>query len=839
MPELVLTRLTARAVECLISDSAGNPVENFQFRPLHAKDQHRVARAAGVHVSQLLAWLQSIRDPAPRGQPKPSITVKVPGPGGDDAGPFELTLRGIHERKNQGRIVSDLDPVKAAEQALKTLDYPAGEPVLEWSGIDRLACLDVDYHRGPDWVPPGARVIAQILDTRPAPAIFHLSHGGGAKLYYAAKDGYTAGELAAVAAVQWATVDGRASVEILPRSRHPCYARGDTPGRTPAEIHWQTQSIDVSALRAWLGRTVDPDAVELILSQQGWTIGTTLPHEHCPISPSPSHGAPVFVGETGVYCHRCAAKGVTLSGRRPGFLSYATMLGTVSTDIRTMVEGFAHWEHAQIVLAERVRLPYPLLRLAYSAILKMFHGPDDPRIRRVFGAGSDMVRQLRRWTTRDGTVTYTSAIAPMLADLPATQILVDGSAKPDPATVARFGQQADLRTNGYPPVTPVAGIKIWGHYLDYPDERILYAVPAAPFRVQDGRWAPRYRHPGDRMADPWNVVERYFPGIDRGYLRLLLVQKGYVEGSAAQAPFVLVKGPTGAGKSTTVHLAASIAGDKCTDVVWTPDVARLRQSIYAGVDAGTYVTVDEVFKGARAARLSEVQALDPVLNLTESSSSHVLYVGPVQLSRLPALVCTDIDVPFAVHADKQLARRFVLVKLSGSRSWSKSLSKHSLQPDLFRLHSDECARSADAIVSEIIDEFFGAPQSWADAVKQCGFQLLSESDEYESANDELRRLFQLVCEAEPEKQRYAESAGWRAIRQSDGGALPELWASITAGANWDDGRRCKEVDWQQLMDAPVPIEFDLAPYRGTTIYVRFRHGPMKAPIAVNQQCLMG
>lgn len=835
----MLTRLTTQLVECLLLDDNGNPLENYQFKPLQPKDQHRVARTAGVPVPQLLTWLQSIRDPAPRGQPKPSITQTVPGPGGGDSGPFEILLRGIHERKDQGRAVIDGEPSAALEQALRTVDYPAGEPVLEWDKIDRLACLDVDYHRGPAWVPPAARVIAQAHNIRPTPTVFHLSHGGGCKLYYAAKEGYSAGELAAVAAVQWSTVDGRATVEILPRSRHPCYPRGSDPGRSPGEIHWQTQSVDVSALRAWLGRTVDPESIEAILSQNGWALGATLPHEQCPIDPSPSHGAPVFIGEMGVYCHRCGAKGVTLSGRRPGFLSYAAMLGAVSTDIRTLVEGFAHWEHANIVLAERMKLPYPIMRLAYSALLKMIHGVDDPRIPRVFKAGADMVRQLRRWTTLDGSVTYTSAIAPMLADLPATQIPVDGTAKPDPATVARFGQAADLRTHGYPPITPVTGIKIWGHYLEYPDDRILYAVPAAPFRVGEGRWAPRYRPPGDRPADPWNVVERYFPGIDRGYLRLLLLQKGYVEGSAAQAPFVLVKGPTGAGKSTTAHLAASICGDKCTDVVWTADVARLRQSIYAGVDAGTYVTVDEVFKGARAARLSEVQALDPILNLTESSASHVLYVGPVQLHRLPALVCTDIDVPYSVHADKQLARRFVLAKLSGSRSWSASLSKHALQPDLFRLHSDECARAADAIVSEIIDEFFTVPLPWSEAVKQCGFQLLSESDEYESANDELRRLFELVCQAEPEKQRYDESAGWRAIRQSDGGALPELWASLTAGASWDDGRRCKEVDWQKLLEAPVPIEFDLAPYRGTTVYVRFRYGPMKNPVKINQECLAG
>jgi hypothetical protein len=337
------------------------------------------------------------------------------------------------------------------------------------------------------------------------------------------------------------------------------------------------------------------------------------------------------------------------------------------------------------------------------------------------------------------------------------------------------------------------------------------------------------------------VVEKAFPGVNRSYVRLLIIQKGFIEGQQAQAPYIVTDGVTKAGKSTTIHLAASICGDYCTDVLWVSDTVRLRQAIYAANDAGTFVAVNEVFKEAERAKVNPVQAVDPVLNLTEGSTSHVLYTGPVALSRLPALVCTDIRVADSVFADKQLSRRFVHVNLRGELDWTKSFLKVGLhRPHLFRLLGDEQAAACNTILSEVIDEFFTSPMLWVDAAKACGFPLLADSEAFESADAELLRLFDLVCEAPPLDGSHAQrmaGPGWVVIQQESTSPLAETWGGLCVPGRWTDSRRCKEVDWQKLLRAPREVECDISRYKDGAVYVRFRSGGKKNPDKVNRNCL--
>lgn len=839
MPLLTLTKLSSTHIEFHLKDDNDNTVEKYAARPLIRKDQKAMIASTGLGLQELLKLIESINLPIVRGNPKPTLSQQIAGPLlAPTLDTFQLRMRGLYQSASEAKPYEKDTPVEVLREVFAIKDFTFAEPVLEWQGTDRLACLDVDYH-GMECPLPTWRKF-QAGATKPTAVCDHLSHGGGVKLYYVEHGGFRADELAAVAAIHWLAIDGRCKPEIKSQSRHPLYTRPspDTGVKVSADdsVNWSQENSDVTSLSKWFGRTVDEGTIKEWLDEQGYKIGDRLEHNYCPIHPGySSHGTPVYIGDFGIHCHSCESAGRTLGGRKPGFASYAKLLGSVNSAILAMVKKFCHWEHARIVLQDKLKLPEHLLKLAYAALLKMFHGAQDPRIAPVFMAGKDLVRQLRRWTTSDGVYTYLQ-IAPMLSSLPATQVLnAKNEAKPIPELVARFGTGCDLATYGYPAISPLMGCKIYGHHLDYPDERILYPVPHRTLAARP----PKYLKSQARHTKPWDVVERFFPGINQNYLKLLMIQKGFVEGSQTQAPFILVAGPTKAGKSTTIHVAASICGDHCTDLVWTADHFRLRQGIYEGRDNGTFVAVNEVFKEAKNSRVSPVAALDPILNLTEDSTSHQMYIGSRSLDRLPALVCTDIEVPNEVRLDRQLSRRFVYVSLGRSEDWEPIILQSGIgKPGLFRAFSEENALVADTILSEVIDEFFSAPLQWSEAAGKLGFLTLEKAEDWEEGDAILRRFFELVAEAAPlagnEGKRYP-GRGWVAVRADDGGALGEIWSEI-CGVEWNNARRCKEVDWSKLLKSTKPITFDIINYKPAINMVRFRVGSFKSPDFVNGQC---
>lgn len=847
MPLLTLTRLNGTYTHCLITDDDGaNPVYDAQFKPLDPKKQKEIAKQAGMAVTDLLRFLGQLRNapPVERGQPKPTVSVPIAGPKanpGHDG--FTFRIRGLNQPTYAATLVETDAPAAKLTELLQDKSLTIDQPLIEWDGTDVVACLDVDYHYADaGMIPPASWRTYHAGATRPTPFADHLSHGGGVKLYYVEKDGFRADELAAVASIYWASIDARCRCEVLSRTRHPLYPRPDTGKPACEGVGMRTPSTDVGELQRWFSKTVTEAAVDEWLAEQGYRRGDALEHSHCPISPGyVSKGKPVLIGDFGIFCQSCSAYGKSRGGRKPGFVGYAQLIGTVNPAIQHTVKHLAHWEHARIVMLDRLKMPERLLKLAYSAMLKVLHGTDDPRIPSVFRAGRDMVRQLRRWTTVDGSYTYPRDIGPMLSELPACQVVAgtdeSRSAKPVTALVTRFAHGSDLTEYGYPAVTPLPGCRIYGHYLDYTDDKIRYPVPHRQFTLGDGRFAPQYLKPDKRHKEPWKVVEQFFPGINREYVKLLIVQKGFVEGQQAQAPFVLVSGPTGAGKSTMIHVAASICGDYCTDLTWCEDSTRLRQQMLAANDAGSFMTINEVFKEANRAGVSYVAALDPILNLTEDSTSHKMYVGPVALDRLPALVCTDVTVPYDVFADKQLARRFIYVHLSSQQQWDVSILKTGLgQAKLLRCHNEETAWACNSILSDVIDEFFRESMLWSDAARKLGFALLNKSDDYESPDDELREFFRLVCEA-PDSDRKP-GPGWKLIRQEATGALVESWGRLADGkgdGDWGRSRRCSEVDWQKLLGGDRVIEIDISRYSQGITLVRFRVGTSRKPDAVNAE----
>ena len=236
--------------------------------------------------------------------------------------PFPIVLRGQHEPRSRGRVIADPAPLAALQLALNITDHPAAEPVLEWQEVKRLAALDVDYHDRPlEQRPEPDSLAALAAVIRPRPALWWTTHGRGLRLIYAAHGGLTADELAACARLSVRSLDPVATAEILAHTRHPAYPRPGHPAAGP--VGQGTATAELGPLGRWLSLATPEDQVEDWLAEQGLARGGKYPHDRCPADPgAPSHGEPVFVNEEGIYCHRCAATGLCLGGRRPGFFPW-------------------------------------------------------------------------------------------------------------------------------------------------------------------------------------------------------------------------------------------------------------------------------------------------------------------------------------------------------------------------------------------------------------------------------------------------------------------------------------------------------------------------------------
>jgi hypothetical protein len=710
---------------------------------------------------------------------------------------------------------TDASPVGAVNHAFLNAET---DHVCQWDGKDRLCCLDVDYHHLPVDNRHSDFTLLNILSrVQPAPFLAWISPGRGMHLLYHGTEKFSADELAACAGLAWLGIDPTATFEVLSRTRVP---------QTFVSL---TQTTDPVFLGTWLRNTVTEDQIDAYLVERGFVRGEQYDHTSCPLSPGiESHGRPVWVGTGGIFCHKCDSLGVRCGNRKAGFFPYSALLhGGTPSVVRTMAEHFAHYEHAKLVLADTAGIGGSVAESAYRALLRLMHG-DDPRIARVFTAGNNMVRLDNRWGTRDALAAYDKQIQPILAALPACQT-ADG--KVNHERVSRFTQNIDLSEYGYPAVTPIRGLRIYSHRLAFSDgERISVVVPSGVLRSPaNDRFRPRYVPVGRRLSDPWAVVERSLPGVNRQFVRLLIAAKGIAEGQVGLPPNVLVCGPTAAGKSTMTTLAAALCGDHNTEIPWQKSMERFRQGVADGADKGTFVTVNEVLKDAERSGTTPVQALDVFLNLTPDSVSHKLYVGPVPLGRVPVCVVTDTLVPTVLRADLQLARRFVYVRLGESHlEWVNTLASSGLyQVQGFRVHSEEYAAAADAIVSEVIDDFFDQPRTLTDIAKLLGFPMLDMSPDFDDPTEELRKLYDAVCNAPELSEKFKRrwpGEGWKSVQLGDETPLADAWEAVNDGGDgekWFVSRRADSCDWRRLLRTPADTRFETRRNKGC-LAVRFR-----------------
>lgn len=760
--------------------------------------------------------------------------------------PFVIHVRGLSQTQKNAIAFQHQDPGEALKQAFHNVPFELVEPIIEWFDNRFLCCLDIDYHdMALDSRPSYEELKNRIDSIKCQPFCWHMSHGQGAKLYYIYKPGYYANELASIAGLQYSVDDPRCTFDLTKSSRHPCYTResdnAPPPLRFSKQINFVYGSSDVSYLKRIISGDIEQTDIEELLADKGWRLGASIPHTECPINPSEDTKAVVFIGERGLYCHKCAARGLG-EGEKPGFYSYVRFMGKTDNRLLSMVKGFVHIEHARIVLSSVYpRVPLSTLETTYRCLLKIVHGFDDPRINKVFYCGGGYIRSNGLWKSLDGSSSIQKNIAQYVMSLPGALVPTDkGFVKNIPAVTA-FCNTGSLENYGYHDIDFIRGCKISGQFMPSASEySILHTIVRREFR----KCKPQYVTPAKRMphAEAWALIESMLPGISRQYLRLLIAAKGAAEGRQAQCPFILVAGPSGAGKSTTVQVAAGICGDIASEPTFSPWPDRFRQNLMEAAGTAGFVVVNEIFKEAERAKLAATQALDPMLTVTEESLSHKLFIGSVRFGLLPPFVLTDVTIPEEVTQDMQIARRFTFIELTSKCDWEKNLVEARIQPHQLRLVSPEHAAACDSVLSEVIDQFFTKRMTLAEIAKELGIVSLSQYTNIRSNKaGQFRQFYEAVCQAPPHTDKknfisFPPAMGWKRIDRLSDTYLKELWDEFCNGRenekDWAQSRTLSAEDWGGILGLSERIAFEVVP-RKQCVFVRFIAGPYNSPTWIN------
>jgi hypothetical protein len=789
--------------------------------PLSKTARTRAARELGVDESQLARW---IADGAGRYPLAGRVVVD----------PDVFVVRGITE--------ANADGVEHADWRAAIKDTPV-DKVMVWSDPAALCCLDVDYHgvHAPDRSWLEGVVLARVA---PRPRLWHFSRSGGLHLFYEAADPFTADELAAVAALRFRTIDPTAGVELKRQVRGP-----------GAEPVFESAAQDTTGvLSEWLGvSTFDPAGVAEWLSDHGMEMGARYDHDKCPIHSSADDGGkrqPVIVREDGVFCFLCEGKGFSLGSRRPGYAPWAAVLGSPSSgDVGNMIRNLCPWGHARYVLTEKYDLTEALARKAYGAALKAYHHgrPSAGHIPAVFCRDlEDISRVGNNWMDIAKSYTYPKDIQPLLARMPAC-LSADG--KPILSTVVEMAQGKDHTNRGFPSIALAHGYRFTKTYMRAED-RTVVTVDNPVLKAAGDKYLPRYEKPMTEER-AWGVLEQLMPGLDRALVKVTLCAIGTAQETLlGMTPLVFVTGASGAAKTTTVKVGAAVAGVKSWDVVYDADTTRFRAGIKTAAENTPVVMVNEILKDAERgngrSRLSPKQALDPVLNLTPTAASHMLFRGTEQMGRLPAIFMTEPLLPLHLKDEKQLARRLRHYRVHGEKKvWRQTLTAANLSPDTMeklRLVSSEVAAACNTILAAVTDEFFSAPVPFDVMADSLGVKTVDDSDDFEDHRPYLRELFRQVCLAPDitnERLQKMYSNGYKRVSRSDGADADMLVTLYTmfadgTGTDWVHSRKLSEKDWSGVIDSEHPVHLDMKT-DGVSVFLRFRVGTLKKPALVNQQ----
>ena len=805
----------------LILRRPNRPDYRDRFDPVSAKQRARIAAECGVSTDDIAAMVEDVQRSA-ASKIKRFETQALPAE--------SFCIRPLTATRNEGERL-EAEP----RAALARLNNIPVDSVMEWSDAKALCCLDVDYHGvqapGRDWL-----TTLMLSRLHPRPIAWHFSRSGGIHAFYIASDPLAADELAAVAALRYRALDGTAGLELKTVVRGP-----------GAEVISIARDQDTGVgFAEWLGSPeYDESERANWLESEGMELDKRYEHERCPIAPCSSHAEPVVVSEQGIYCHRCASTGMTLGCRRPGFVPWATILGAPSAgELGRMVRNLVHWGHAKWVLTQTYGFPEALAKKAYAAALKLYHNGKalSALVSRVFSRDTeDYARVGDAWMSIPTLYIYPNTIQPVLEKLPAAQFLVGDEVKVNKAAVCDLAQFKDQTPRGYAGLELVHGVK-----LAEAGRRLTVTVPNPDLVRHDSRRVARYLPRGERMteAEAWSEIEKIVPRIDRTLIKLLTCAFSIAqETRAGLLPILFVSGPSGAAKSATCKVAAGIYGSRCGEATFEADPTHYRASIREAAARSPVVILNEMLKEGARARLSTRQTLDMVLTLTPDSMSHALYRGPVPMGRLPAIVITEPVLPMTVRDETQLARRIRHHRVTGRKDdWPAAIQAAGVPSQdltLIRATSETVAKACDSILSYVADAYLAFPRTWDAIAEDLGCATVEKDENFSDLTPWHKELFRLVC-AEPaltgrDAKVYAH--GYKKIIKEEHEKPLNVVYSMFAdgyGSDWSSSRRLQEKAWESILGVDGPVFLDMRS-SGSNVFIRFRVGPDKKPLAVNEQ----
>lgn len=719
------------------------------------------------------------------------------------APPAVVWVRGEREAMEAARAHEAATPAQALRAALEA----PGAYWLHWADRRALACLDIDFHAEGVSAPAWAALRRSVLDVGVTPRCLWRSRGGGCHALYEPAGGLAADELAAAAAVELMDALPDATFEVLSRTR----------AALGAEVSWHTPDA-AQVLASWRARHYGIPQAETIAAyraERGWT-RKDGEHTDCPgdpARPSSRPGArPVFFGPDGVSCHSCKAHGMR------AFWPWGQLISGHARPnlIRAAAERLVDLSHAQHLIADAVgpRLRPQEQRLAYYALAKLLHSPDDPRVCRIQRSpDGDFIRGEAGWLCPH-TLSPVKVEKEYVRSLPYCQYVTEEPGEGDAAPTLKVQldwtrYSAALNASampGWAPIVPVRGVQLWGQFQAYPGlaDGVRVAMWGGAAALE-----PRYRVEGGRMPieEARALLERLFPGLLWDYLLLLLVARGYAESASGRVPRVVVTGPSGAAKSTTAQLAAAVLGDEARVV---PDTGEFREHLDRALsDSVGWAVCDEFAKPRRDGGRTRDPRMFLVME-TRSWQARLLYIGSQSVTVRSAVVLTGVQLPRGFD-DLQLARRFVHVQLPEQVGrWDETCGFG----DVLRLrqhHPEAC----DAVLSYVVDRWFARPDpdavTFTAAAAELGWGTVADSisiDDAFSPAAQVQALYALWAAGEgcDEPPRRWQAEGRRRFGFFDSSAIAELWRELCDGAEGAQRRSSETVsalDLRRVLDVPA------------------------------------
>ncbi len=739
-----------------------------------------------------------------------------------------ISYRGMKSPASTAETVGAATPLEALDEILAlTAARLPDEAFVFWEDTLDLRAVDVDWH-GKATVPPAHEVERLLLSIRPTASRYWTTHGGGGRLIFAGQAAFTAEELAACAAAQILELAPTATVEIKCDTRHPASLRN---GKAAGPVGKALADTNLGVIGRFAARGCSDADRDAWLANQGLELAANYPHHACPIDAGhvSQNAAPVFTGDTGVYCASCASR------TGDGFRSYGRLTGATPTQqanpIYEAARSFVHWDQASYYFsALAADLPEPWRRPIYSALLRYLHQDEPAKGGRVSACFRPFpfVRGDSHWLNADSLTPRVPA--PKKADLSGVPwalswITNDAGEKELAADPVRLMQlEGNGTCPGLFPLGAVRGSPIYGVHnaMSQSRERVLVTPTLAHPQA-------RYIQPRDRMplAEAWAFLDRCFPGLNHDYLTLCHVARGCAEYGAGMVPIIYAHGPSGAAKTTTGAVETALAGDT-TDDIGTIRMDGIGEAIGVAASTSGHIFLNEFSKLNKASRGLAVNA---ILQLSRRHTYRQPYVGVISVDNRCYVLLTDKDLPYELRSDEQFGRRVIYVPL---REPVANWLKDGITAQTW-LAAEGGQKAADSIHSWIVDEFFpaGSKPHFESLAARLKFSTLDayflNSEEGSQRSDLARALFFEVCLSKNHApDAYKWGPGWAALEfgsesrlSAIGRQLASLRAEDATAEGMMDALEPVAGRWHTLLKLKGPARLEIR-RNGAKAFVRFR-----------------